>query len=168
MPEAIAPIETPRKNGAAAEPMANTTSQANCCALGADQIAAEREADAAKHDAGQCQQQWNPQRLADRGERGRERAEHHHQHEDQPHVVGFPHGADGVVHQCPLFFAGLQRGVHFPNAGAKVRAGKQGVNRQADQHEHQGDNLGGHAVESPTGTSARRRSTEIVPTAITA
>ncbi len=85
------------------------------------QFLAEGEAGAAEHDPGQRQPQRQGEGGHHRGERVGERGPEDDQVEDQPDVVGLPHGGDRLVDQGPRRPAPRGgAGQQIPQAAAEV------------------------------------------------
>ena len=98
VPRRPRPRRAPRKNGVISEEPANTAPKIRAWPSERG-VLAERERRAAQHDPEQREHQRHEQRVHRRGERGREPGPPHHQHVDQPDVVGLPDRADAVVDQ---------------------------------------------------------------------
>ena len=95
---------------------------------GAEHRLAEREARPAEHDPerGECER--DEQRERDGGVGLGEAGPQHDEDEDQPHVVGLPHRADGVVDQfAGTLAAAGAAGDEVPEPGAEVGAAEHGV-----------------------------------------
>ncbi len=81
----------------------------------------------------------------------------HDEHEDQPDVVGLPHGPDRPVDELARAPAAVAAtGDEAPEAGAEVRAAEDGIRRHADP-QHDGHGVGGAhrgaSADGPYGTS---------------
>ncbi len=105
-----------------------------------EEALAEREACAAQHDPKRDEGEGNEERERDRREGLGEPGPEHDQREDQPHVVGFPHRADGVVDERPWSLAPVRSaGDEVPEPGAEVRAGEDRVGtHRGEQHDGDG------------------------------
>ena len=102
----------------------------------------EREPGPPQHDAERGEAERYEQRGEDRLERGRERRPEHHEDEDQPDVVGFPHRADRPVDQLARApAAAASAGDQAPEPGPEVRSAEHHVRRQA-RPQHPGDGVG--------------------------
>ncbi len=97
-PPAIAPTTVPMKNGVSSDASPEERS-ATARPPRAPRGLVEGESRAAQDDAERGQAERDEQRREDRLERGREAGPEHHEHEDQPDVIGLPYGSDRPVDQ---------------------------------------------------------------------
>ena len=152
-PPAIAPTTVPMKNGVSSDASPNSVSA----------TARPRTRRAVLWNANPAPRSTMPsaarlsgmnKRREDRLERRREAGPEHDEHEDQPDVVGLPHGADRPVDQLARPPAALAAaGEQAPEAGAEVGAAEDGVDRHADP-EHDGDGVGAAHAGSCNGAGA--------------
>ncbi len=152
-PAAIAPTTVPRKNGVSSDETPKRRS-AICPAPQSPRRVVEGEARAAQDDAEGRQAQRDEQGREDRFEGEREPGPEHHEHEDQPDVVGLPDRADRPVDQrarppAPAVAAGDEA----PEAGPEVGPAEHGIRRHADP-QHPGDGVGAAHRAPSSGTSA--------------
>src|SRR3954465_248055 len=166
-PDAMPPRHAPRANGVTIDAMAETTSTSRTC-RGADVPAdagTRRRGRGAGGGGVRRTGDDDPQRRHDERDREgrRDRAEGggigrpgDREHEDQPHVVGLPHGRHDVVGEVadPPPLAGLS-GRDLPDGGAEVGAGQDDVARQSDEDEEEWDGRQRHAITSGGGAPGR-------------
>ena len=98
-PPAIAPTTVPMKNGVSSDASPNERDRPPPGPPARRAVWWNAKPGAAQHDPERGQAERDEQRREDRLERGREAGPEHDEHEDQPDVVGLPHGSDRPVDQ---------------------------------------------------------------------
>jgi len=90
------------------------------------------------------------QQDRDRRERGGKAGEEEHDHENQPHVVGFPDRCDRVRDEIALRLATVATREEIPHASTEVSAREQHVRVERDHHDSREDDgkREGHAASA--------------------
>jgi hypothetical protein len=101
----------------------------------------ERERRAAQHHAEQHERDRHVERGHHDGEGGREGGEEDDDHEDQPHVVGFPDGRDGVLDDLALPLRARAGREQVPQAAAVIGAAGQRVDDERGEDDEREDEL---------------------------
>ena len=147
-PDATPPTTAPRKNGVTSEDNANAAPKNRRMPRRGDALA-ERERRAAGDHAERGQRERDVERRCHRGERRREAGPQHHEHEDQPDVVGLPDRADRVLDQRRA--GGAPRRVP-PASRSQMPAPKSAPREQRvrdEPDEHDGQHRLGAALIAP-------------------
>ena len=97
-------------------------------------VGAKGERRPAQDDADQHQRDRHVQRRGQVGVRARKTGEQEHHHENEPHMVGFPDGADGFGDECTLFVALSSACQQIPDATAKIGAAEEHVRVEREHH----------------------------------
>jgi len=129
-----------------------------CTLRGAPEpVRPEHERRPAKDDADEREGDRHVARNRDRGEGARIGGEEHDDHEDQPDVVGFPDGRDGVLDRRALVArAGASRD-EVPEATPEVRASGEHVEHEPGPEDPPRDVMHGQAaLPRPSKTVAHR------------
>ena len=133
-PAAIAPMAVPSMNGVTIEATANIRSICAAHGPGGGRAACSRAAED-DADRGDEERRSRGSRTASRKHAGSGPQDGDHQ--DQPHVVGLPHGCHCVVAEVADPLAPFAAAAHqLPEAGAEVGAGQHRVEDQTDEHDH--------------------------------
>ena len=126
-PDAMAPATAPKQYGTSTDEVANSAPKARRSRV---RSTAWRNAkpEPAQHDAERRDGEGHEQRERDRRVGLGEARPEHHEAEDQPHVVGLPHGPDRVVdHPAGTITAVGAAGDEVPEPGAEVGAAEDRV-----------------------------------------
>ena len=81
----------------------------------------DSEGGASKHDPDEHERQRNMQASRNNREGGRERSKKNGDGNDQPDVVCFPDGPDGLIDQRPLLLRVAAESKEAPDPGAEIR-----------------------------------------------
>ena len=96
-------------------------------------VFAKDEGGTAKHDADEHESQRNMQSSHHGSEGPGKAGEEENNYENQPDVVCFPNGADGMIDGVPLATCARAKGEHIPHAAAEISATEQCIKNQGDQ-----------------------------------
>ena len=122
-------------------------------------VGAKGEGRAPEHDSDQHQRDGNVEHGHDPGEHRREAGEREHHGEDQPDVVRFPDGPDGVRDHLPLPDAPRPAGEHVPHAAAEIRPAQQHVGVERERQKDGEEIAQGELRHRPSDPGRRSGST---------